>query len=120
MSPDEGTHDSRRDPRISHAFMVRYKPPPKDATQLVSPLRDLSSGGARFFSEYPFQQGEEFEAQLVIPQAIQPVMVKAKVAWVKPFKMNMVEVGITFSAGDMIMQQAIDDAVAHFLKKPGG
>jgi Tfp pilus assembly protein PilZ len=110
--------EHRRAPRIAHPFMVRYQPPGKNAW-LMSPLRDLSSGGARFFSEHVFTGGDVFEVQLVLPSSAQPVPLKARVAWVKPWRAGLLEIGITFDPGDVGVQRTIDEAVSRLIgRKP--
>ena len=106
--------EHRRTPRIIHSFMLRYQPPDKP-TWLLSPLRDLSSGGARFLSEYAFIAGDRFDVQLVLPTASHPVEVKARVAWAKPWRVGLFEVGVTFDPGDVGIQQTIDEAVKRLL-----
>lgn len=108
--------ENRRAPRIAHSFMLRYQPPGKTAW-LISPLRDLSSGGARFLSEHPFTRGDLFEMQLVLPTAKQPVLLKSRVAWVKPWRAGLVEVGVTFDPADVGVQRTIDDAVGKLLSQ---
>ncbi|MBI4342518.1 MAG: PilZ domain-containing protein [Candidatus Omnitrophica bacterium] len=110
--------EQRRSPRIARSFMVRYRVTvPQDTVWLVSPLRDLSSGGARLLSERPLAIGDQLELQLILPMAQQPVPLKARVAWVRPAPLGMVEIGVTFDPGDAGIQQTIDSAVAHFLRK---
>lgn len=106
--------EHRRAPRIAHPFMVRYQPPGERAW-LISPLRDLSGGGARFLSEHAFAEGDAFEIQLVLPASAQPVPLKARVAWVKPWRAGLVEVGVTFDPGDVGIQRTIDEAVSRLL-----
>jgi len=61
---DAPQEELRRRPRVAHRLLVRYQPPVEGAAEwLVSPLRDLSSGGARFLSEHPFAMGETFDLQ---------------------------------------------------------
>ena len=118
MMADAPQDEQRKCPRISRPFMIRYRPSDKEqAGWLVSPLRDLSSGGARFISEYPFFVGETFEMQLLLPALKEPLSLKARVAWVKTPHMSMSEIGITFDPGDTAIQQAIDQAVTYFLSK---
>ena len=110
--------ENRRAPRISRSFMARYRMTfPQDTVWLVSPLRDLSSGGARFLSERPLAAGDTMDLQLILPLSKEPLLLKARVAWAKPGTMNMMEVGVTFDAGDTAIQHTIDQAVSHFLKK---
>ena len=111
--------ENRRAPRIARSFMLRYQPPGK-STWLLSPLRDLSSGGARFLSEHDFAGGEVFEMQLVLPTSTQPVQMKARVAWVKPWRAGLVEVGVTFDPGDMGVQRTIDEAITKLLGPKSG
>lgn len=114
----EDFSEQRKSPRVEHHFMARYVVPGRSPKQwLVSPLRDLSSGGARFLSETPFAVGDTFELQLVLPNAQQPVLLKAKIAWIRPGPMSMQEVGVTFDPGDSAMQAVIDAAVARFVEK---
>ena len=119
MMADAPQDEQRKRPRISRPFMVRYRPVRKEQTSwFISPLRDLSSGGARFISEYPFFVGDTLEMQLLLPASKEPLPLKARVAWVKTAHMSMSEIGITFAPGDMAIQQAIDQVVTHFLGKP--
>ena len=117
----EDFSEQRRSPRVEHHFMARYMVPGRSPKQwLVSPLRDLSSGGARFLSECPFTVKDTFELQLVLPNARQPVLLNARVAWTRPGPMGMQEIGVTFDPGDTAMQAIIDAAVARFTQKPPG
>lgn len=110
--------EQRRRPRVSHRLLVRYRPPVEGAAEwLVSPLRDLSSGGARFLSEHAFAAGERFELQLLLPAAQEPVTLKARVAWARPAPMQTTEIGATFDAGDAAIQRLIDATVEHFLQR---
>jgi hypothetical protein len=99
--------------------MVRYQAPGTPAW-LMSPLRDLSSGGARFLSEHPFAAGDVFEIQLVLPNTVQPVHLKARAAWVKPWRAGLVEIGVTFNPGDRGVQATIDEAVNRILQRKSG
>ena len=110
--------NQRQSPRISKPFMIRYRPMGAEpAGWLVSPLRDLSSGGARFISEHRFLAGDIFELQLLLPGAPQPLQMKARVAWVKTDNTTLSEVGVTFDPGDTGIQQMIDQVVTRFLSK---
>ena len=110
--------EHRKAPRITHPFIVRYQPPGKH-TWLMSPLRDLSGGGARFFSEHAFTAGEAFEIQLILSTSSHPVQLKARVAWVKPWRAGLLEVGVTFDPGDVGVQRTVDAAVSRLLgRKP--
>jgi Tfp pilus assembly protein PilZ len=96
--------------------MVRYRRP-SEAGWSVSPLRDLSSSGARFLGEHAFEVGAELDCQLVLPLAKEPLVLQARVAWVKPGPMHLAEYGVVFQVGHPGTQQMIDVAVAHFLHK---
>ncbi len=110
--------EQRRDPRIMHSFMVRYRATARgQVSWFVSPLRDLSSGGARFICECAFDVGTLLEMQLLLPISEQPVAVKARVAWAKPGPLNLTEHGVTFNPEDLGAQRIIDTSVAHFLRK---
>ena len=115
---EEDVSDQRRGPRVGQHFMARYVIPGRAPKQwLVSPLRDLSSGGARFLSEHPFASKDVLELQLVLPNAQQPVVLKARVAWIRPAPMGMHEVGVTFDPGDATIQSTIDTAVNRIWEK---
>lgn len=113
MSGDE----QRREPRVSHGFMIRFRAEGASSGWLVSPLRDLSRGGARFFSERPFDVGTVLDAYLVLPASEAPVSLQAKIARSQPAPMGMVELGVTFQPVDAAAQDAIDAAVARFLNR---
>ena len=109
--------ERRRAPRIMRSFIVRYRAADQSgATWLASPLKDLSSGGARFLSEQPLAVNDVLALQLLLPTAQQPVALKARVAWVRPAPFNMAAVGVTFDPGDLLVQRTIDEAVAYFLR----
>ncbi|MBI4004100.1 MAG: PilZ domain-containing protein [Candidatus Omnitrophica bacterium] len=108
--------EHRRDPRIPHGFLVRYRRPSESGWS-VSPLRDLSSSGARFLGEHTFEVGTDLDCQLMLPLAREPLVLQARVAWVKPGPMNLAEYGVTFQADAPGVQEVIDVAVAHFLRK---
>ena len=108
--------EHRRAPRVARGFMVRYRRPPKQEWA-VSPLKDLSSSGARFLGEHAFDVGTDLDCQLVLPLAKEPLVLQARVAWVKPGPMNLAEYGVTFQADAPGVQEMIDVAVAHFLRK---
>lgn len=114
--------EPRRDPRVPHAFIARYRSVDDVAGGwLVSPLRDLSSHGARFLCEQAFAVGSKLDFQLQLGVAQQPVRLTARVAWIKPAQiMQIFEVGVTFDPGDPAAQQALNAAVAHFIAKTKG
>jgi hypothetical protein len=117
-TPSSDSSEHRKKPRVARAFMARYRlESPMVTDWLVSPLRDLSSGGARFLSERPFKAGQFIELQLLLPFARDPVVLRARVAWTKPGRLSMMEIGVTFDAGDPAAQQTIDAGVAHLLQK---
>lgn len=106
--------EQRHDPRVAHPFMVRYQ---CQESWHVSPLKDFSTTGARFVADYPFTQGEVLDAQMIFPLARQPIAVRARIVWMKPTQWGLVELGVTFELGDAEAKQAIEAAVAHFLRK---
>ena len=111
---DDAEH--RREPRIARGFMVRYRLP-QESSWSVSPLRDLSTSGARFLGERKFDVGAELQLQLVLPLAKEPLMLKARVARATPGPMNLLEYGVLFHVDEATVQQMIDVAVGHFLRK---
>ena len=117
----EESKEYRQSPRVAHPFMVRYRVAADwQAPWHVSALRDFSSHGARFLSEQSFDAGALLELQLVLPTARQPVLVQARMAWMKPGQWGMHEIGVTFDPGDAGVQEMIDAAVAHFVRKQEG
>ena len=113
--------EQRRSPRIRRSFMVRYRSPGLlEAVWLVSPLRDLSSGGARFLSERPFAVGSLLETQLLLPASRDPILLRARVTWAKPWRFKIAEIGVTFEVDDSKKQDAINDAVVRLLQRRPG
>ena len=109
-------NEQRRAPRIVRHLFVRYRCLEQGQTDWCSsPLLDLSSGGARFRSEHRFAPDSILEMQLLLP--IQPITLKARVAWSGPLHAGLTELGVTFSPDDIAIQRTIDGAVAHFLRK---
>lgn len=110
--------DMRGEPRVTHAFMVRYRAPGGGpAAWLLSPLKDFSRGGARFVSEAGFAEGTLLQLKLLLPTHEQPVAIAARIAWARPGPLQLHEYGVTFAVDDPALQRAIDAAVAHFTKK---
>jgi Tfp pilus assembly protein PilZ len=113
--------DKRQAPRISHSFMVRYRiPTAGKGVWLTSTLRDLSRGGARFRTDRAFAVGSTMDIQLLLPASPQPVALEARVAWAKAAALGTIELGVTFNPGDTGIQQVLDAAVTHFLRKTAG
>lgn len=110
--------ERRRSARAERGLLVRYRPAgASGAAWLLSPLRDLSSGGAHFVSEQPFTVGERLELQLILPTAPQPIGLAARVAWAKPLPERLTELGVSFNEVDPLQRQALEDAVAQFVRK---
>jgi Tfp pilus assembly protein PilZ len=120
MSAPKGP-EHRRGPRVARHFLVRYRPlRDSDAEWLVSPLRDLSSGGARFLSERQFAAGDVMMMQLILPVSSQPIELKARVAWTRKSKVGtaITDLGVTFETQDVFVQRTLETAIAHLLKRP--
>ena len=115
---DDTHSEQRQAPRIARGFMVRYRPAENAAALWsVSPLRDLSRTGARFLAESAFPVRTVLELQLVLPMTKQPVAIRGRVAWLKPGPLSLMEHGVAFETIGPETQQAVDAAVAHFLKR---
>lgn len=110
--------ERRRAARIMRAFVVRYQAfGAKSDAWLTSPLRDFSSGGARFLSGQPFRTGETIVLQLLLPTSQQPIVLKARVSWNKPGSLGSVEIGVEFEPTALAARKAISDAAQFFLRK---
>ena len=114
---EPGSPEQRRLPRVNRSFMVRYRAVGHaQGNWFVSPLRDLSSHGARFLSEQPFAVGSLLEVALVLPTVSKPILVQAKIVWAKPWRVGLTELGVAFDAGDDAAQQ-LRASVTRFLRK---
>ena len=109
--------EQRRDPRVARPFLVRYRPTGTQEGWFVSPLRDLSRHGGRFFSERSFEIGTALELEMQLPAAPQPVALRARVTRVKPAPLGTFELGVAFDTGDPATQANLDTTLAYFLKK---
>jgi hypothetical protein len=114
--PDE----RRQAPRAVVAFMVRYRRAESGGQWSVSPMKDLSRGGARFMADLKLAPGQKLELQLLLPYSQEPVSLRAKVAWARAGLFNTTEIGVAFDAGDGAIMRAVDAAIAQLLKKPEG
>ena len=114
--------EPRRDPRISHAFIARYRLADAPAGGwLVSPLRNLSGHGARFLCEREFPVGSMLEFQLQLGLAQPPIRLRARVAWIKQAQiLKMFELGVSFESADPDAQQGLQAAVSAFMQKTKG
>ena len=107
--------EHRQAPRVVRGFMVRYRRP-SDRGWSVSPLRDLSSSGARFLSEQTFPVGTKLELRLVLPTTKEPLALQARVARIMPGPMDLAEYGVTFEVNAAGVQEIVT-ALAHFVHK---
>ena len=114
-----GQSDRRRVPRVTYAFMVRYRLPGSDnAPWRVSSLYDFSTLGVRFLCELQFGQGKVIELKLSLTTAQEPLAVKAKVVWSRPRRKGQLEFfehGMAFEPYGEDVHRILDQAVAHFL-----
>jgi Tfp pilus assembly protein PilZ len=98
--------------------MLRYRVlGSKEEGWCVSPLRDLSVGGAHFLSEHAFNVGVELETQLLLPFSQEPLSLVSRVAWVRPWHLKVVEIGVTFSSSDTGTRRRIEEAVAYLVQR---
>ena len=116
---NEPQAERRQSPRIPHGFLVRYRlPTARGMVWRMSPLRDLSRGGARFLAEGFFEIGQWINLQLIVPNAKQPVDVSVRVVWSKPAKalLNLHEYGVVFELIQPTDRQRLEAALAPLLK----
>lgn len=102
--------------RTNRRLMMRYRSEGAAAWS-VSPLQDLSRSGARFLAEQPLVAGTILEFQLLLPMLKDPVALKGHVVWNKPGTLGLTELGATFDGLNPGAQQALDQAIAFFLRK---
>lgn len=111
MTEDEQRHGGRANRRL----MMHFRPEAATAW-LVSPLQDLSGSGARFLSEQALIAGTILQFQLVLPMQKDPLALRGHVVWNKPATMGLTELGVTFDNLEPATQQALERAVAFFLR----
>ncbi len=114
MNPNE----QRRFPRVIHSFLIRYRMnTARGPVWRMTPLRDISSGGARFLCEAFFEVGKWIELQLVLPTAKEPIIVSARVVWSHPSKeiLNLTEYGVAFELIDPVGRNRLEAALRPFL-----
>ena len=111
--------ERRRVMRIIRSFIVRYPSPTSgQGFWLVSTLRNFSTCGARFFCERTFRVGEAMIVQLILPTSREPVVLKARVVWVKALALlGMVDLGVSFEPSDEQATKALTSAANFFLTK---
>ena len=105
--------ERRRFIRVQHPFTIRYR----DATEsdkpwLITTVRDLSLGGARFIADQAFDVGQALELQVVVPVSRQTIVLRAHVVWANPKNpaLRLYEYGVAFDVIDTALQQLIDIA----------
>ena len=106
--------------RTSRAFLVRHRAPGASGPSwLVSPLRDLSIGGARFMTEsLLLKAGDPLDLQLVLPTAAHPVAVPAKVVWMRPGRIaSIMEIGVVFEFPDDASKAVVAQATGVFQRQ---
>ena len=110
--------ERRQASRIGRPFMVRYRVAAAGPLSWgMSPLHDLSAGGARFVAEETFAIGDELRLELLLPVSKEPIAVTARVTWTKPSPLALSEYGVAFELKDEHARQVITEAVIHFAKR---
>lgn len=112
--------EHRRVPRVKRSFMIRYRSATGPLSWGLSPLRDLSDGGARFMSETSFAVGDELLLELLLPVSKEPIPITARVAWAKAGPMAVSEYGVRFHVQDERIRQALAEAVTRFTSNVRG
>lgn len=112
--------ERRRSPRVAKQFIVRYRCPEIGQTQwLVSPIKDLSTVGLRFFGEYGYTIGTELELELSLPLAPKPLPGTGRVIWQRrQGTTKMTEHGVEFVDFDPPAHQVIAQTVKALAQKP--
>ncbi|MBI4597483.1 MAG: PilZ domain-containing protein [Candidatus Omnitrophica bacterium] len=106
--------------RAPRAFLVRHRAPDAGGgSWLVSPLRDLSVGGARFMTEsLLLKAGDPLELQLVLPTVAHPLRLPAKVVWARAGRIaSIMELGVAFEFPDEASQAAVARATGVFQQR---
>jgi len=113
--------ERRREPRIVHSFMVRYRAAGATSPKwMLSPLKDFSASGVRFVAEPGLRPGQALELQLMLPMHREPLGVAGRVAWSEPFgDGSLVEQGVEFVGENAETRVVVVEAVAYFLKQQG-
>ena len=116
---EPGTPRPRVAERVAHSFMVRYRTTQGPSRWLVTQLTDFSRTRAWFLAENPLAVGGTLAAQLLLPASREPVSVQARVMWVRTTargRIGLADVGVAFEAIDAKARQAVEAAVAHFVR----
>jgi hypothetical protein len=111
----EGEH--RHSERVNRHLIMRYRVAGSNSAWLASPLQDISQSGARFFSEEAFATGTLLECQLLLPALKEPLALFGHVVRQQPTPLHLTEVAMTFDQTEAASRQALEKAVAFFLKK---
>jgi len=110
--------EQRRFPRVTHAFLIRYRiPTSKGMAWRMAPAHDLSRGGARFICEGVFEVGKQVELQLVLPTTKRPLRIAAHVVWSKISQraLNLTEYGVAFDVIEAGGEKLLDAALRPLL-----
>lgn len=119
MANGPAPEEKRQAPRVARGFMVRYRSAKTGGAWAVSPMKDLSRGGARFSADLALEPGDTLDLQLMLPVSRDPVAVKATVAWARAGVFGTTEVGVAFDVGDEAILKTLVAAAAQFAhKKP--
>ncbi|MBF0215710.1 MAG: PilZ domain-containing protein [Candidatus Omnitrophica bacterium] len=96
--------------------LVAHKP--KEATQpQISNLSDISAGGLKFYSNYPYEIGEVIDLEINFMQLEDPVKIKANVIFSKQMpKVKKYEIGCRFLTVPEDIRDFIDKNVDSILK----
>ena len=102
------------DPRTParRAVMMRYRSVRKGLTAwTMGRVLDLSITNARVICDHAFALDEDMEVHLRLPKD-QAIVLRARVAWARPFGVRQFEYVIAFGTLDPSVQQAIIGALS--------
>ena len=111
--------ERRRSPRVNKRFMVKYRSPDEGQSEwLMSPIKDLSTVGVRFFADSGYAVGSFMELQLCLPAFKEPVVTRGQVIWQRrPGPTIMTEHGVEFLHLEQADLERISQVTKYFLKK---
>ena len=114
-----GEQDNRKDPRVSHGFIVQYRLSPGENPWNASPVLDLSVTGCRLKTGTAFSSGQQVELRLRIAGQGQPFNIMGTVMHARKLEGGLFEIGLKFEALDETQLNILKETINFVIKPPG-
>ena len=91
--------EKRKFVRVNKLLNVTYRIPGENPREGKSLTQNISGGGFRFMINEGLEVGTLLEVEIALPDALEPILAKGRVAWIEKLQMDSDPGGDYFEAG---------------------